>query len=34
MLNTILIAVLFGLFSLVAYHGGTYGRRGRRWGGL
>jgi len=32
MLQTILLAALIGLFSVVAYHGSTYGRRGRRWG--
>jgi len=32
MLSAILIAIVAGLFSIVAYHIATYGRRGRRWG--
>jgi hypothetical protein len=27
------IVILVGLVLLVAYHTGTHGRRGRRWGG-
>ena len=32
-MSAFLIVVLVGLVLLVAYHTGTYGRRGRRWGG-
>jgi hypothetical protein len=32
-MSTFLIVVLVGLVLLMAYHTGTYGRRGRRWGG-
>ena len=32
-MSTFLIVILIGLVLLVAYHTGTYGRRGRRWGG-
>lgn len=33
-MNAIFVVILVGLFLAVIYHGGTYGRRGRRWGGF
>jgi hypothetical protein len=33
-MNAILIAIIVGLVLVVAYHTGTHGRRGRRWGGF
>lgn len=32
-MNAIAIIILVGLVVAVVYHTGTYGRRGRRWGG-
>jgi len=33
-MSVIAIVILFGLVVAVIYHTGTYGRRGRRWGGF
>jgi hypothetical protein len=32
-MDTLGIAILVVLVSVVVYHSATYGRRGRRWGG-
>ncbi len=33
-MNPIIVLVLVGVLAVVVYHGATYGRRGRRWGGF
>jgi hypothetical protein len=34
MIDWIVPAVIFPLFSIVVFHALTYGRRGRRWGAI